>query len=295
MIKAKHNPVMYEEIIKFLNLKTGQVIIDATIGLGGHARGILEKISPTGTLIGIDKDNESLMLAKHHLESFKNTVLINDDFKNLDIILKNLNIAKVDGIIFDLGISSYQLETDERGFSFKSDGPLDMRMDKRCFISAFDLVNNLNESELSNILKIYGEEKRHNRIAKYLVYERQKKSIDTTVELAEIVKKAVGYHGYSRLHPATRTFQAIRIAVNRELEALDEVLKKAINLLNPGARICVISFHSLEDRIVKVNFKNLMHSGLVNILTKKPLVPGYSEVVNNPRSRSAKLRVAERL
>lgn len=290
-----HKPVMYEEILHFLNPQKGQTIIDATIGLGGHSRGILEKIGPDGKLIGIDKDEASLNIVKEELINFKNLILINDDFKNLDNITKNLNISKVDGIIFDLGLSSYQLDDANRGFSFKSEGPLDMRMDKRAFISAFDLVNNLNENELSTILKNFGEERRHNRIAKFLVHARRNSSIETTTQLADIVRKAIGYQGYTRIHPATRTFQALRIAVNRELEALEDVLKKAINLLNPGSRLCVISFHSLEDRIVKINFKNFMSLGLANILTKKPLIPSYAEIEKNPRARSAKLRVIERL
>lgn len=288
---------MYKEVLENLNLGPGKVIVDATIGTGGHSLEILKHIMPGGRLIGIDKDAESLEVAKVRLKEFKDALaLVYGDFRNIDNILGELGIKKIDGILFDLGISSYQLEDAKRGFSFSLDGPLDMRMDRMSFISAYDLVNNLNEEELSNLLWSFGQERWHNRIARLLVKERQRSPITTTSQLANIVLRAMPYHlKYQRIHPATRTFQAIRIAVNRELEALDETINKSIGLLNRGGRICVISFHSLEDRIVKWDFKRLAQECRINIITKKPIVTTPDEKFRNPLSRSAKLRVAQKL
>ena len=213
-------------------------------------------------------------------------------------MIGNLGIDKIDGIVFDLGISSYQLRDAQRGFSFQNEGPLDMRLDRESYISAYDLVNNLNEEEISELLWVFGEERWHNRIARLLVQERERQPISTTEQLANIVTRSIPYryrHKYYRIHPATRTFQAVRIAVNRELEILESALNKAIEFLKENARICVISFHSLEDRQVKHTFRKAAAGELVKIITNKPLTPGMDELQANPSSRSSKLRVAERL
>jgi 16S rRNA (cytosine1402-N4)-methyltransferase len=217
---------------------------------------------------------------------------------DIDSLLENLKVKKVNGILFDLGISTFQLSDSGRGFSFQNEGPLDMRMDKESYISAYDLVNNLNEEELSALLWNFGEERWHNRIARLLVQEREKEPIATTEQLASIVVRSIPSryrHKHYRIHPATRTFQAVRIAVNRELEILDSAINKAIALLEKKARICVISFHSLEDRVIKFAFRKAGADGLIDIVTPKPLTPSQSEVEANAASRSSKLRVAERI
>lgn len=308
MIEKYHIPVMLNEVIHFLNLAKGKIIVDATVGTGGHSKEILERIMPQGRLICMDRDQESLRIAKKRLSEmlpagpedaarvYEPLKFTQGNFMDIDNILESLSIKKIDGILFDLGISSFQLENPERGFSFQNEGPLDMRLDRDGYISAYDLVNNLNESELSNLLWDFGQERWHNRIARMLVQERERHSISTTLELSDIVVKAVPYKcRFYRIHPATRTFQAVRIAVNRELDNLQAAIDKAIELLNKGSRICIISFHSLEDRIVKLTFRRLASLGLLEIITPKPLVPVYSEVENNPSCRSAKLRVAERV
>lgn len=285
---------MYREVIDYLNLSPGKIVIDATVGTGGHAFYILKKILPQGRLIGIDKDREVLEICARRLEEFRgNFELIYGDFRNIDDLVGDLKLPRIDAILFDLGVSSYQLQNPERGFSFQLNGPLDMRMDRNTFISAYDLVNNLNEDEISNLLWTFGQERWHNRIARYLVEERKKKPISTTLELAELVRRAVPYK-YSRIHPATRTFQALRIAVNRELEALEEAIFKAVELLNSKARLVIISFHSLEDRIVKHSFRKLSSDSKIKIITKKPIRPSLLEIKENPSCRSAKMRVAER-
>jgi 16S rRNA (cytosine1402-N4)-methyltransferase len=293
-----HTPVMLKEVLDYLNLRPGQIIVDATIGTAGHSKGILERIMPGGRLIGIDRDQESLGMARERLRNFSEVCeFVYGNFMHIDSILKDLNINKIDGIIFDLGLSSFQLEDPLRGFSFQSEGPLDMRLDRNSYISAYDLINNLNEEEISALLWTFGQERWHNRIAHLLVQTRQKHPISTTSELSQIVFEAIPqryrYRHY-RIHPATRTFQAVRIAVNRELETLEDAINKAIELLNKKARICVISFHSLEDRIVKLSFRKFASLGLINIITPKPLTPKVSEIEENPSSRSSKLRVAER-
>ncbi|MEW6170111.1 MAG: 16S rRNA (cytosine(1402)-N(4))-methyltransferase RsmH [Candidatus Omnitrophota bacterium] len=295
-MQVLHKPVMCQEVLGYLLLQEGDIILDATIGLGGHAREILSKITPGGRLIGVDHDKDALKIACENLKTYINDIeLVHGDFRNLDKILKKLNLNKVDGMLFDLGVSSFQLDNPERGFSFQVDGPLDMRMDKTNYISAYDLVNNLTEKELALILETFGQERFHNRIAHYLVEERKNSPIETTKELSRIILRAIGRHSYQKIHPATRSFQALRIAVNRELEALSEGLGKSIDFLRSGSRICVISFHSLEDRIVKTVFKDLANKGILKIITKKPVRANFSETKDNPRSRSAKLRVAERL
>jgi 16S rRNA (cytosine1402-N4)-methyltransferase len=290
---------MLNEVLDFLNLSPGKIIVDATIGTGGHSKAILERILPGGRLIGIDKDKESLDVCKQRLFGFSDACeFIHGNFVDLVSVLKNLNIRKINGIIFDLGVSSFQLEDPHRGFSFQYEGPLDMRLDRTCYISAYDLINNLNEEELSNLIWSFGQERWHNRIAHLLVKEREKQPITTTSQLANIILMSIPYkykHRYYRIHPATRTFQAIRIAVNRELEVLEKGIFEAIGVLEKKARICVISFHSLEDRIVKLSFRKLHNEGLIRILTPKPLIPTESEIEANPSSRSGKLRVAERV
>lgn len=291
-----HIPVMLEEALRYLDLAPGKVIVDATIGTGGHAQGILEKIMPGGRLIGIDRDEDSLAVARKRLEPFGSACqLVYGNFMDIDEILKALKVTSVDGMLLDLGISSYQLDDPNRGFSFQREGPLDMRLDRRSYISAYDLVNNLNREEISDLLRSFGQERWHNRIAQFVVREREKSPIATTSQLSKIVASAVpSRYRHYRIHPATRTFQAIRIAVNRELESLKVAIDKAVELLESSGRICVISFHSLEDRIVKFGFRQWAASGGLKIITPKPLTPTMQEVHGNPASRSAKLRVAER-
>ncbi|MFH1354748.1 MAG: 16S rRNA (cytosine(1402)-N(4))-methyltransferase RsmH [Candidatus Omnitrophota bacterium] len=294
-----HIPVMFNEILEYLNLGPGKTIVDATIGTGGHSMAILEHISPKGRLIAIDRDSESLAVSRERLHQLcGNCEFMHENFAKLDSVLESLKIEKVDGVIFDLGISSYQLDDPRRGFSFRYDGPLDMRLDRNSYISAYDLVNNLNEEEISTLLRNFGQERWHNRIAHLLVEERERHPIATTAQLANIVIRAIPprfRHRYYRIHPATRTFQAVRIAVNRELENLEIAINKAITVLEKKGRICVISFHSLEDRIVKHTFRRAASEGLIKIITAKPLTPSESEIQSNPSSRSSKLRVAERL
>lgn len=292
-----HTPVMLGEILGYLDLSPGKVIVDATLGTGGHAEAILERITPGGRLIGIDRDQVSLEVAKARLHSHaQNCEFVYGNFADLDLILSKLNIRKVGGILFDLGISSFQLEEPERGFSFQSEGPLDMRLDRNTYISAYDLVNNLNEEEISHLLWSFGQERWHNRIARFLVKEREKHPISTTSELTQVVVRAIpSRYRHYRIHPATRTFQALRIAVNRELETLEAAIGKAILALQEKGRICIVSFHSLEDRIAKLSFRRAAQEGLIKIITPKPLTPGEAEVRANPSSRSSKLRAAERL
>ena len=300
MVEEKlHIPVMLREVIDYLDPKPGQIIVDATLGTGGHSLEILKKITPGGRLIGIDRDEDSLAICRQRLSGFNGSYeLVQANFAELDQVLEKLDIDKIDGIIFDLGISTYQLKDTERGFSFQQEGPLDMRMDKSSYISAYDLVNNLNENEISHLLWNFGQERWHNRIAHLLVEERRNQPISTTSQLANLVMRAIPYRyrrSYYRIHPATRTFQAVRIAVNRELEILEGAIKKAVAILRKKARICVISFHSLEDRVIKHTFRALKAEGLINIITAKPMTPAASEVAANPSSRSSKFRVAERI
>jgi len=293
--RAEHIPVMLNESIDFMNLKAGDVVVDCTVGMGGHSERILECILPGGKLIAIDRDSEGLKLAKEKLSRFKDSFYIfNDNFTNIKQILRSLNIEKVDAVLFDLGISSYQLESD-RGFSFKRDAFLDMRMDTRSKLIAYDIVNYYSEREISRILKDFGEERYHQRIARGIVLARKEKAIETTKELSGVILKAVP-HSYTnkRISPATRTFQALRIAVNRELESIFTAVKDAIDVLLPEGRIVVISFHSLEDRIIKRTFRDFQKEGHLQSLTSKPLIPSPLEVDINPRSRSAKLRVGKK-
>ncbi len=292
--KKKHFPVMCKEVVEYLDLKNKEWIVDCTLGLGSHSYHILK--NSQARIIGIDKDKEALVLAKERLAEFENRVfLFYEDFKNLDKILKTLGLEKIDGAVFDLGASLYQFSSFERGFSFLREGPLDMRMDRESMpISAYDLVNNLSEKELDYIFKEYGQEKAHRRIARYIVEERKLYPIATTLRLAEIVVRASKAKSL-RIHPATRVFQALRIVVNRELDSLRETLKKVVNYLSEGGRICVISFHSLEDKIVKDVFKVFHLEGILRKITTQALKPSSWELKLNPSSRSAKLRVAEKI
>jgi 16S rRNA (cytosine1402-N4)-methyltransferase len=290
---------MLNEVMDYLDAKPGKTIVDATIGMGGHSREILARLGDTGRLIGIDRDEESLAVASQSLGgALGRRDLVYANFLELDAVLDNLHIPSIDGIVFDLGVSSFQLQDPQRGFSFCQDGPLDMRLDRNSYISAYDLVNNLNEEEISQLLWSFGQERWHNRIARHMVEARQHHPIATTEQLSHIVLDAIPrrYRRYHyRIHPATRTFQAIRIAVNRELEVLENAVTKAIARLAPGGRMCVISFHSLEDRVVKLAFRAAAARSEIQILTPKPLTPREAEVRDNPRSRSAKFRAAQKL
>jgi len=290
---------MLAEVLEYLDPKPGKVIVDGTVGMGGHSLEIVKRITPGGTLIAIDRDKESLAMAQERLKDFSDNVeFVYGNFSDIEEILKRLKREKIDGIVLDLGVSSFQLMQADRGFSFTREGPLDMRLDRNSYISAYDLVNNLNEDEISNLLWSFGQERWHNRIARRVVEERQKHPITTTAELSEIVMRAIPprfRRFHYRIHPATRTFQAVRIAVNRELEALEQVLARMIPLVAPGGRMCVISFHSLEDRVVKWAFRKAAADGEVKILTPKPLTPAESEARANPSSRSSKFRAVEKI
>ncbi|MBZ0166372.1 MAG: 16S rRNA (cytosine(1402)-N(4))-methyltransferase RsmH, partial [Candidatus Omnitrophica bacterium] len=257
----------------------------------------LKRIEPKGLLIGLDRDENSLHRAEKNLSGYSHQCrLIHRDFRDVDQVLADLNIPAVDGILLDLGISSFQLDNPKRGFSLRNSGPLDMRMDQQGAVSAYDLVNSLTEKEIADIIKDYGEERWARRIARGIVSERSKQPIENTEDLTRIILKAVPNKAKpQRIHPATRTFQALRIAVNRELETLEAVIDKSITLLKPGGRMGIISFHSLEDRIVKTKFKLLEKANLVTCLVKKPLRPTEGEIQKNPRSRSARFRIIERI
>jgi len=283
---------MTDEVLEYLDLKPGMRILDSTVGCGGHAYKILEKILPGGHLTGIDWDETAIEEARKNLVDFIGHFdLICNNFTDLECILNNSHIKKFDGCLLDLGVSSMQLENPQRGFSIKYDGPLDMRMDRANPVGATEIVNKLSERELVRILREFGEERFSKSIARRIIEKRRKKPITTTWELASIIKGK--YRG--KIHPATRTFQALRIAVNRELENLDQALKRIPDYLRKNARFCVIAFHSLEDRKVKFAFKKLAAEKSFKILTKKPLRATLEEIKSNPRARSAKLRVAEKL
>jgi len=301
-----HIPVLYQEVLTGLQVKPGGRYIDATVGGGGHARGILKASAPDGELLGIDADPMAIALATEQLAEFgKRVTLVQGNFAELEDIALERGIYPVDGLLFDLGLSSIQLGAVERGFSFQLDGPLDMRFDPRQTLTAADLVNSLSAKELEDILSRYGEEPQARRIARAIVKERP---LHTTGELAALVERTVGRR--RRIHPATRVFQALRIAVNAELECLAKALPQALRLLKPGGRLAVISFHSLEDRLVKEFFRKEArdclcppeapvctcgHRASLGIVTKKPIRPSAEEVAANPRSRSARLRIAYRL
>lgn len=290
----EHVPVLLDEVIEYLDCMEKKVIVDCTIGEGGHAKKILENLGSSGILLGIDQDQDALVAARKRLASFgERVVLIWDNFTNLEKILREKGIEKIDGILFDLGISSLQLNRRDRGFSFLKEGPLDMRMNKTQKINASGLINKTSYKELQNIIYELGEKRWARRIARAIVRERGKGPVTTTTQLSRIIERAVPYRG--RIHPATRAFQALRIKVNRELENLKEILPQAVDSLRKGGRICIVSYHSLEDRIVKNSFKEFARQGRIEILTKKPIISQEEEIRMNPRSRSAKLRVGERI
>lgn len=291
---SRHLPVLLQEVVEYLKCQPDGIYVDGTVGSGGHAEAILERSSPTGKIIGLDWDEEAIQRAQKKLALFGRRVELREkNFKDLRRVLELLSIQAVDGILLDLGVSTEQLEDRERGFSFRWEGPLDMRMSRETKITAKDLLQRLSVSELSDILRQYGEERWANRIAKAIVRRRQIEPIHTTRELLQVIEKSLPRPSHrGRIHPATRTFQALRIAVNEELNNLQTFLDQCPDLLHPRGRLCIISFHSLEDRIVKDHFRRWAS---FRILTPKPLVPSSEEVFLNPRARSAKLRVAEKL
>lgn len=309
-VEFEHTPVMPKEVLELLDPKPNGIYVDGTIGGGGHAKLILDKIDNKGRLIGIDQDNEALKAAKENLAFAENQVtFVKGNFRDLGKILDDLKIEKVDGILFDLGVSSYQLMNPKRGFSFSESNEnlnarLDMRMDPQSSFSAFDVINNYPEQKLREIFFSYGEEPFGAKIAREIVKERSIKSIETTNDLLSAIKSATPpKYRFSRVKGryASKVFRAIRMEVNQELQALEEVIPQAINKLNKDGRLVIITFHSLEDRIVKHSFKdaaepkNLQEQPMVKLLTKKPLLPAEEEISKNPKSQSAKIRAVERI
>ena len=304
-----HIPVLFEQTMNWLQPRSGGRYIDATLGGAGHAAGILERSAPTGLLLGLDADPEAIARAESALAPFGNrAILVHSNFREMGRVAEQHGFGPADGILLDLGLSSYQLDHVERGFSFQHDAPLDMRFDPGQEVAARDLVNNLDQDELADILWSYGDERRSRRIARAIVAARP---IESTLQLAELVRRAYrSYRSRTRIHPATRVFQALRMAVNDELGALQEGIEAALALLAPGARLAVIAFHSGEDRVVKQFMRRegrdcicppeapicvCGHKAQLDILTRKPIRPSDMEIERNPRSRSARLRVAERL
>jgi 16S rRNA (cytosine1402-N4)-methyltransferase len=309
---AFHTPVMVQEVVSSLHCRAGNITVDGTVGGGGHAEAILENTAPDGILIGIDADTDALGAARERLARFGGrTILVKGNFAHMETILEEEEVGKVDGILLDLGVSSHQLDTAERGFSFTQDAPLDMRMDRSRPRSASDLVNTLPWEELARIIRDYGEERMAGRIARAIAKERTHSPLRTTRELAGVVLRAFPPDAErQKIHPATRTFQALRIAVNDELTSLRKALTDGMERLKPGGRFSVISFHSLEDRIVKNAFRTgekgctcppdlpVCACGgkpKLKVVTRKPVTPGDEEISGNPRARSAKLRTAERI
>ena len=288
-----HEPVMLTEVLEQLAPARGGVFVDCTVGLGGHARALLD--AGASTVIGLDRDPAALVHARTVLAPYGDRVaLVHSDYRDLERALDARGIATVAGMLADLGISSMQLDANGRGFSFRRDEPLDMRMDTTAGPTAAEALRNVDEQALADLIYEFGEERHSRRIARAIVRARDERGIDTTGQLAEIVRRAIPRKGYSRIDPATRTFQAIRIWVNRELDGLDDFLAAAARRLASGGRLAVIAFHSLEDRVVKHTLRTLQANGTVRILTKRPIVPTETEVERNPRARSAKLRAAER-
>lgn len=306
-VTPQHRPVLYQEIIQYLSPFSPGLYLDCTVGAGGHAKGILEASAPAGQLLALDIDPEAVSLAKANLAPFGNRVIVRHaSYQQSKEILDEIGWEKVNGIVLDLGVSSMQLDQARRGFSFRQDGPLDMRFDPTSSPTAADLINNLDERELADLIWRYGEERYSRRIAKAIVAARP---VQTTLELANIIRAAIGYTSETQ-DPATRTFQALRIAVNDELKNIEKALPQLIDLLQPNARLTVISFHSLEDRIVKRVFQRESrdcicppeqiictcgHKASIKIVTPHPVEPQEEEKKSNPRSRSAKLRVAQKL
>lgn len=302
-----HISVLLNEAVDGLNIKKDGIYVDMTLGGGGHSKEILKRIT-TGKLICIDRDEFAINISKENLKQFDNKIIIKNSFKNIDIVLKELNIDKVDGFLFDLGVSSFQFDDIERGFSYNKDYRLDMRMDRDDKLSAYDIVNTFDEEDIYKIIRDYGEEKFAKNIAKNIVKYRENKTINTTLELVDIIKKSIPEKFKRLKHPAKKTFQALRIYVNDELSQLECALDKCIDLLNDKGRISVITFHSLEDRIVKDKFKKFENpctcpKGYPCVCKKKPkgvivkkkaIIPTEDEILNNNRAKSAKLRIFER-
>jgi 16S rRNA (cytosine1402-N4)-methyltransferase len=301
---------MLEETIEGLRVRDGGTYVDGTLGGAGHAYRVCRLLNDTGRFIGIDQDADAINAAGARLSEFKNVTIVRDNYENIDRILKDLGIEKVSGILLDLGVSSYQLDTAERGFSYHNDAPLDMRMDDRNEKTAKDIVNNYSENELFRIIRDYGEDGFAKNIAKHIVRARSEKPIETTFELVDVIKAAIPAKVRATGgHPAKQTFQAIRIELNRELEVLSNSVDKMIDLLEPGGRLCIITFHSLEDRIVKSAFKKNENpctcppdfpvcvcgrKSKGTVITNKPILPSEKELEENSRSKSAKLRIFER-
>lgn len=310
-MEFKHVSVLLNECIDGLNIKEDGIYLDGTLGGAGHSGEILKHLGNEGVLIGVDQDKNAINASMEKLKNFQNVVYVHNNFSNIKTILKELNIDGLDGILLDLGVSSHQLDVAERGFSYMNDAPLDMRMDMTADFSAMEVINNYSRDELLRVIRDYGEEKWASRIVDFIVRERSQKTIETTFELVDIIKAAIPAAARREgPHPAKRTFQAIRIEVNKEIEILKDAVNDCISVLNPGGRICIITFHSLEDRIVKNVYKERQNpctcppsfpicvcnkKSDVKIVTRKPVVPTDTELDINPRSRSAKLRIAEKI
>ncbi|WP_040396818.1 16S rRNA (cytosine(1402)-N(4))-methyltransferase RsmH [Anaerococcus senegalensis] len=306
-MEFSHKSVLLNETIKNLNIKEYGVYADLTLGKGGHSKEILKRLSPEGLLIGLDQDKEAIKAAKENLKEFSNVLFFNENFEKISDVLDKSCLNMIDGALMDIGVSSYQIDNGDRGFSYMKDGPLDMRMNKENELTAKQVINDYSLDELWEIFSKYGEERYSKTIAKSIVDYRKMHEINTTLQLRDIVMKSVNTN---EAHPEKRVFQALRIEVNRELEVLENTLEKIVDRLNKGGRLCVITFHSLEDRIVKNKFKEMSkkcicppefpvcvcnHEKKVKIISKKPILPSKSELKENRRSHSAKLRVCERV
>lgn len=311
-MEFRHISVLLDETLESLQVKPEGTYIDGTLGGGGHSYHIAKRLSPRGRLIGIDQDDAAILAAKQHLDEFSDRVVtVRDNYRNILQVAAELGITQVEGILLDLGVSSYQLDTLERGFSYKHDVALDMRMDRRSDLSAKEIVNEYSERELYYIIRDYGEDQFAKNIAKHIVRAREEKPVETTGELNEIIKAAIpAKMRVTGGHPSKKTFQAIRIECNRELEVLRDSIDDMIGLLAPGGRLCIITFHSLEDRIVKTAFKKKENpctcppdfpvcmcnkKSMGKVITRKPILPGEDEIEVNKRAKSAKLRVFERM
>ena len=310
-MEFKHYSVLLEETIEYLNVRPGGIYVDGTLGGGGHAYEVASRLGENGRLIGIDQDADAIKAATERLEPFKEKVtIVRSNYRNIREVLEGLGIQKVDGIYLDLGVSSYQLDTAERGFTYRENAPLDMRMDQRNEKTAADIVNDYTEMELFRVIRDYGEDKFAKNIAKHIVRARENGRIETTDQLVEIIKAAIPAKMRAEGgHPAKRTFQAIRIELNKELEVLTDSIDTMIDLLNPEGRLSIITFHSLEDRIVKLRFRDNENPCICppnlpvcvcgkkskgKVITRKPIVPADQELEENKRSKSSKLRVFER-
>lgn len=310
-MEFNHVSVLLNECLDALNIKEDGIYVDGTLGGAGHSSEILKRLSENGRLIGIDQDTDALKAAGLRLQNFNNVTYVHNNFYNIKQILDDLDVEEVDGILMDLGVSSYQLDTGERGFSYMKDAPLDMRMNRENELSAYEVVNTYSEEELYRIIRDYGEEKFAKRVATFIVNAREEKNIETTLELVEIIKNAIPAKARREgPHPAKRTFQAIRIEVNSELSILNRAIEDGVSKLSKGGRMAIITFHSLEDRIVKNKFRDLAVScrcpkefpicvcgekAKVKVISRKAIEPSKEEVEINPRSRSAKLRVIEKI